>query len=158
MKARVVGQYFRDLKAKMNVVQLIGICADETHRVRDDGTRQDGMEVRQPLVKYGMRERDSLPYCYAHGYDFGGLYNEVARLSCWCCPLQSLPQLRNLYENHPELWSELKRLDAKSYNSFRYDYTLDELERKFDRERQAEESQGALFEWEDQLFAWAEGL
>ena len=37
-----------------------------------------------PLVEYGMTEAQCLDYCLSKGYDFGGRYNHVARVSCFC--------------------------------------------------------------------------
>ena len=64
----------------------------------------------------------------------GGLYDEFDRVSCWCCPLQSLKSLRILYHNHPDLWFKLKQMDEKSLNKFRADYSVQDLEDKFKRE------------------------
>ena len=56
-----------------------------------------------------MTEADCLAYCKERGYDWGGLYDKMRRVSCWCCPLQSLAELRVLYQDFPDLWEQLKR-------------------------------------------------
>ena len=71
------------------MVEYIGIAADEPKRVK---------HAYYPLVEWGMTEKDCLDYCYAHGFDWGGLYEIFHRVSCWCCPLQPLSELRKLYE------------------------------------------------------------
>ena len=132
MKARVVDAHLKRLREEYDLIQMIGIAADEkTRSDGSSGSTHTGSTLDYPLQRYGMRTVDNLEYCEEHGFDFGGLYEEVERLSCWCCPLQSLGQLRNLHDNHPDLWAELKRLDSRAYNSFRYDYTLDELEQLY---------------------------
>ena len=75
-----------------------------------------------------MTEEDCLRYCYERGYDWDGLYGQFRRVSCWCCPLQSLPELRQLYHNHPALWGQLKEWDRRTWRKFRADYSVEELE------------------------------
>lgn len=79
-----------------------------------------------------------LQYCYSHGYDWGGLYEHFSRVSCWCCPLQTINNLMSLYTYHPDLWQRLKELDQKSPNSFRLDYTLEQMEIRFELDKETE--------------------
>lgn len=85
----------------------IGIAADETHRPRHP-------DKRYPLDEYGYTEADCLAYCKSLGYSWGGLYGIYDRVSCWCCPLQSLHDLYNLWRYRPELWAQLKAMDKRS--------------------------------------------
>ena len=39
-----------------------------------------------------------------------------------------------LYHKYPALWEKLKELDSKSWNQFRTDYSVQQLEEKFKRE------------------------
>lgn len=98
------------------VIQCVGIAADEQNRVRDK---------RYPLVEYGITEAEALAYCYERGFDWGGLYEVMGRVSCYCCPLQNLDELRALRRTHPELWHKLIELDDASPNSFRISKTKD---------------------------------
>ena len=84
-----------------------------------------------PLVNWNMTEADCLKYCYEKGFYWDGLYEHFDRLSCWCCPLKNLKELRILYKHYPILWKQLKEMDKKSYNKFRADYSVQELENKF---------------------------
>lgn len=83
-----------------------------------------------------MTEADCLKYCYKRGYDWDGLYRHFSRVSCWCCPLQSLDELRQLYCHFPELWEQLKAWDARTWLRFRADYSVEELEKRFDFEEE----------------------
>ena len=56
-------------------------------------------------------------------------------MSCWCCPLQPLADLRQLRDHFPELWAQLKEWDAKTWRSFKADFTIDQLEKRFDMEK-----------------------
>lgn len=67
----------RHLKNTANVIQYIGIAADEPKRIKDKC---------YPLAEWGWTEADCLKYCYDHGFDWGGLYELFPRVSCWCCP------------------------------------------------------------------------
>lgn len=132
LKIRVINKYLAALKKEYEVIQYIGIAADELQRVR---------EHQYPLVKWGMTEKDCLEYCYARGYDWGGLYQLFDRVSCWCCPLQPLKELRILRRHFPELWEQLLSWQSKTWRAFKADYTVDELELRFrfEEERQQEE-------------------
>ena len=83
-----------------------------------------------------MTEKDCLDYCYAHGFDWGGLYEIFHRVSCWCCPLQPLSELRKLYECFPELWKQLRKWDDDTWQKFRADYSVRELEMRFELEKE----------------------
>lgn len=68
---------------------------------------------------------------YEKGFYWDGLYEHFDRLSCWCCPLKNLKELKILYKYYPDLWNELKKMDEKAYNQFRADYSVEQLEQKF---------------------------
>ncbi len=86
-------------------------------------------------MEWGITEKEALEYCYSRGFDWGGLYEKFARLSCWCCPLSRIGELRIIYREFPELWKELKEMDKKSFRQFRADYSLSELKEKFENEK-----------------------
>lgn len=120
LKTNVINKY---LKAQNEeYTEYIGIACDEPKRIKDKC---------YPLIDWGMTEKDCLHYCYERGFDWEGLYEHFDRVSCWCCPLKNLKELKTLYTHYPELWEELKEMDKKSYNQFRKDYSVKELEEKF---------------------------
>ena len=88
-------------------------------------------EHRHPLAEWGWTEADCLKYCYSHGFDWGGLYEIFHRVSCWCCPLQSLEELRNLRKHFPDLWAKLLDMEHRTWRTFRADYSVDQLEIRF---------------------------
>ena len=53
------------------------------------------------------------------------------RVSCWCCPLQGLEELRTLRREFPELWRQLLEWEAKTWRNFRKDFSVQELEIRF---------------------------
>ncbi len=108
-----------------DVIHYVGIAYDEPNRIKYKPN------YRYPLFEQHITEKQALQYCYDGGFDWDGLYEHFDRLSCWCCPLKNLKELKVLWKFYPELWAELKEMDDKSYNKFRADYSILELEQKF---------------------------
>ncbi|MBW2006026.1 MAG: hypothetical protein JRI72_15775 [Deltaproteobacteria bacterium] len=90
--------------------------------------------VKYPLVDWKITERQALEYCYSKGFDWNGLYEKFHRVSCWCCPLSRIGELRVLYNEFPELWSKLEEMDRKSFRRFRSDYSVSDLNKRFANE------------------------
>lgn len=129
LKKEIIRKYFSKLKKTHHVIQCVGIAADEGHRLERKGNQK--IDKRHPLVEWGWDEKDCLRYCYSKGYDWEGLYETFNRVSCWCCPLKSLGELRALRKYHPKLWEELDDMDKRSWNQFRADYSVADLEKRF---------------------------
>ena len=107
----------------------IGIAADEPKRIHNG---KDKRSILYPLVDFGVTEKQALAYCYSKGFDWDGLYKKFVRVSCYCCPLQRLGELKTIYFEFPELWEDMRKLDKLSFRKFRSDYSLSELEEKFE--------------------------
>lgn len=127
LKLDVTNKYLAALNGKYEVIQYIGIAADEQYRL----IRKVGRNHKHPLVEWGWTEQTCLDYCYSKGYDWEGLYEHFDRVSCWCCPLQSLDNLRTLRKHFPDLWEELRQMDKRTWRNFRADYTIEQLEKRF---------------------------
>lgn len=127
-------RFLRPLKEKYEIIEYVGLAADEGYRLERESNQQENL--RHPLVDWGMTEADCLQYCYDRGYTWGGLYRYFSRVSCWCCPLQPLAELRILYEHFPHLWATLKEWDSRTWRHFKSDGSVAELERRFDFEKQ----------------------
>ena len=126
LKRDILSKYYKQMT---NTIEYIGIAFDERERATQ---KSDGRIKKYPLVEWGITENQALRYCYKHGIDWGGLYRKFKRVSCYCCPLQSIPELYIIYNNFSELWGDMKKMDAMSYRKFRNDYSLDELEKRFE--------------------------
>lgn len=122
LKTRVIRAYLKDLSQDYEIIEYVGIAADERQRVHDK---------QYPLVEWGMTEADCLAYCRERGFDWDGLYDIFHRVSCWCCPLQSLEELRKLRRYFPELWEHLRWLDKQTWRSFLKTYSVEQLETRF---------------------------
>lgn len=129
LKRDVLNAYYRRLLKKYNVIECVGIAADEEYRLERPNNKLK--QKRFPLVEWGWNEAQCLEYCYSLGYDWEGLYKQFRRVSCWCCPLQPLAELKTLKMEYPDLWQRLIEMDKKSPNRFRADYSVEELETKF---------------------------
>ncbi|MGD9947777.1 MAG: phosphoadenosine phosphosulfate reductase family protein [Desulfobulbus sp.] len=126
-KVNCIMRYQKTVK---DCVPCIGYAADELHRCKPG-------PHRYPLIEYGVTEKQAIEYCRKLGYTWGGLYDIFNRVSCWCCPLQSLPDLRSLRKYRPELWSQLLKMDTQIPNHNRGFYgskTVADLEHRFSSE------------------------
>lgn len=129
LKVWIINKYFKNLRSQYNVIQCIGLAADERYRLEREGNKNE--EHRHPLNEWGWDEKKCLEYCFSKGYDWEGLYELFSRVSCWCCPLQPLEELRILRKKFPELWQELKDMDKRTWRKFRADYSVEDLEKRF---------------------------
>lgn len=96
------------LKPIPNPISCVGYAADETERQMENSK----YPKRYPLIEYGITEAEALQYCFDLGYHWGGLYEHFRRVSCYCCPLQGIDELRKLRKYYPELWNKMLEMDA----------------------------------------------
>lgn len=134
LKVQVSNKYLKEKYKDYQVILYQGIAYDEVKRLQRKCGKEIGTEIRYPLADWGITEKDALEYCYSKGFDWSGLYTKFDRVSCWCCPLKNLKELRVLYKDFPHLWKKLKERDNKTYRKFRADYSAQELEEKFKKE------------------------
>lgn len=134
LKTEVIRKYKRDLSNKYEIIEYVGLAYDEQYRLAREINKNKNK--RYPLVDWKWTESDALKYCYEHGFDWDGLYKIFSRVSCWCCPLQSLHDLKGLWKNFPDLWSELLELDEQTWRRFRPDYSVAQLTARFELEEQ----------------------
>lgn len=129
LKKKVIKKYLKKYE-DYDIIEYHGMAYDEPQRIKDDP------KIKYPLFEWKMLEKDALQYCYDRGFYWDGLYEKFHRLSCWCCPLKSMGELRILYNDFPELWAKMLEWDSKTYRKFRSDYTLPQLDEKFRKEKE----------------------
>ena len=129
LKVHLLDGYTNKLQKTYSVIKLIGLAADEKHRLNRKNNQHPNH--RHPLIDWNWTEADCLQYCYAAGFDWGGLYELFPRVSCWCCPLKSLSELRKLRTHYPDLWARLLDMEHRTWKTFRADYSVDQLEIRF---------------------------
>ncbi len=138
------------LTHKQNVTlplqQCIGFAADEEARTLKKTLRSTEYIVqRYPLIEWGVTERDALAYCKKRGFTWGGLYEKFERVSCFCCPLQSVDDLRTLRLHYPALWQHMLTMESwlpldNQYRRFKNDITLSDFETRLCLEGEPHES------------------
>jgi len=124
-------------------VSCIGFAADEMRRTETKRQRklQAAGRVRYPLIEAGMTEAEALAYCHRLGYDWGGLYGHFSRVSCFCCPLQSLHDFRTLRRHFPHYWKRLLAMQDRcpAHNrGFQSSSSARNLDRRFAEEDRQE--------------------
>lgn len=134
LKGKVINKYLGMLKRQYNVIQCIGLATDEEYRLERKHNQNENH--RHPLVEWGWTEADCLKYCYDHGHDWEGLYEIFKRVSCWCCPLQPIGELRKLWKHFPDLWEELKSMDARTWRNFKEGRSVRYFEIRFQLEEE----------------------
>lgn len=102
---------------KINIVQYLGIAADEPLRIARHITKPN---IVLPLVEIGWDE-DLCGLIAGYQNLLSPSYNTATRDGCWFCHNQSVDQLRNLRKNHPDLWELLLKWDTDSPVSFKPD-------------------------------------
>lgn len=134
LKKTVINNYLKEKypRDKYEVWEYHGIALDETKRAGKNKEKN----CLYPLTMWEMTEKDCLQYCYNQGLDWGGLYEKLGRVSCWCCPLKNLKELKVMYKEFPEYWERLKEWEERTYRKFRGDYSIKELEEKFKKEEE----------------------
>ncbi len=118
-----------------NYVSCVGYAADEKERVG----KASGADINQrfPLIEWDIDEAEALKICTKHGFDWGGLYKHFKRVSCFCCPLQQLAELRVLRHEFPDLWQKMVDWDDRCKGNnpgFKMYDTVMDLDRRFAEE------------------------
>lgn len=113
-------------RAKRNIVEYIGIAADEPDRFS-----QLSDTKRAPLVEFGIDEDLCGLYC-KYSNQLAPTYETSCRDGCWFCHNQGVNQLRNLRKNYPDRWAMLLKWDLDSPVSFKADgHTVHDYDERF---------------------------
>lgn len=113
------------------IPRILGICADEPDRIGSI----DGVKKRSLLAEYGIREAETYAMLAPYGL-LSPYYKRKTRGGCWFCPNQPIRDFAWLKKEYPELWEELRELDAtpdKISPYFKYDMTFAQVEDAVDR-------------------------
>jgi len=127
------------IKSIDGAVSCIGFAADEAHRAESKNLKKQPYDVRFPLIEEGLTEVDALALCREHGYypKGGSPYDHFRRVSCFCCPLQPIEELRALRVNYPNEWAIMLKWDKlmPSINKpFKAGETVHDLDARFEYE------------------------
>ena len=118
---------------KYNIVQYLGIAADEPIRIARHIGRKN---IVLPLVEIGWDE-DLCGLISGYQGLLSPTYTTSTRDGCWFCHNQGVEQLRNLRKKHPDLWALLLKWDKDSPVSFKPDgHTVHDFDARFALEDQ----------------------
>ena len=124
-KIKALDKYVKQNKGS---IVYIGIAADETARLEKERAEYQ----RFPLSEWGIIEAECLQGCYDAGFDWGGMYEYLDRLSCKFCKNKNLKELRNIRKHYPEVWEELKDYQRRTDRPYKGDgKSVFDLERRF---------------------------
>ena len=116
--------------AKTNIVQYLGIAADEPERIK----KHDKPGFKMPLVEIGWDEAYCRQWCEERDL-LSPIYTTATRGGCWFCHNQGVEQLRLLRKNYPDLWQLLLKWDKDSPTTFKADgHTVHDYELRFQAE------------------------
>ena len=102
--------------ADINIVQYLGIAADEPKRI----SRHDKPGFKMPLVEIGWEEAYCRQWCEENDL-LSPIYTSATRGGCWFCHNQGIDQLRQLRHDYPELWALMMKWDLDSPVTFHAD-------------------------------------
>ena len=124
LKMQPIKEYMR--RQKEQIIQYVGIAYDEPERYE----RLNHETHIAPLYDLKITEKEAMEIC--RKYDLlSPIYKTSFRGGCWFCPKQRLSQLKWLYEEHNDLWNTLKDMEKDSFNTFKPNTTLKDLEERF---------------------------
>lgn len=112
LKIRALHKYFKESGGG---IQYIGIAADEKERLEKERAEYKCF----PLAEWGITEAECLQGCYDAGFDWGGMYEHLDRLSCKFCKNKNLKELRNIRRHYPEEWEELKSYQLRTNRPYK---------------------------------------
>ena len=134
--------------ADINIVQYLGIAADEPIRI----ARHTGKAgIILPLVDIGWNEAYCREWCEERGL-LSPIYTTATRGGCWFCHNQGVDQLRLLRKNYPDLWQLLLKWDNDSPVTFKSDgHTVHDFDKRFQAEDNGLIDTNKRFRWKDVL-------
>ena len=113
--------------AKTNIVQYLGIAADEPERI----ARHQKPGFKLPLVEIGWDEAYCRQWCEENDL-LSPIYTTSTRGGCWFCHNQGVGQLRLLRKTYPDLWALLLKWDEDSPTTFKADgHTVNDYDLRF---------------------------
>lgn len=126
-----------------DVVQYVGIAADETKRIGNTHNSKRSL----PLVDIGWTEADAMQWCRENDL-LSPAYETSFRDGCWFCPCQNIDSLRALRRDWPDLWEMMLKWDKDSPITFKADLlTVHDYDRRFALEDAGLIDRSRAFRW-----------
>lgn len=132
VKVAALNRYWKQQGS--DVVQYVGIAADETKRLaRLHSSRDTKISL---LEKYHIQEAQAAEICRERGL-LSPIYGFTKRNGCFFCPNARDDALRHLRKYHPDLWDKLLTMSSTENlirNNFRVEESLEHINQRFELE------------------------
>lgn len=132
LKEEPIKQFLKQTRKQFNVIEYVGICADEKPRLEKMHKRKNQISL---LEQSGATQQQAKEKCKSYGL-LSPIYQQgKKRGGCWFCPNQSIAELAELKQNEPQKYNTLKEL-AKVENTvargFKYGKTFEQVDAEVD--------------------------
>jgi hypothetical protein len=104
------------------------IAADDPNRIKN---RPD---IIYPLVDADITEEQAFGICEKYNLLSPAYDEQTRRLGCWFCHNQRIGELKKIRKKYPKFWELMLKLDRDSLCTFKPDWTVAQLERRFEQE------------------------
>lgn len=123
-----------------DAMQYIGIALDEPERIRQHELK------KYPLVEIGWTEADCRKWCEENDL-LSPIYQTTSRGGCWFCHNMRYSDMRRLRREYPEYWKLLLKWDADSWDSFKINKTVAQIDERFQLEDEGYIDPNKPFRW-----------
>lgn len=130
LKVRPLLSYVANLKKQYNVIEYIGICTDEIHRMRQLNNNKTSL-----LLKYSLTQTETRNIAIKNGL-LSPVYEHTLRQGCWFCPNCRPKYFSYIKLHHNHLWIRLKELSNVGNTAsgfFSWGETFEQIEQKVDK-------------------------
>lgn len=142
LKIAPIKQYYTAFNKQYDITQYVGIAKDEPKRL----ARLKGTNKVSLLDKYGYTEQMAMKKCKEYNL-VSPLYSMGYRGGCFFCCNANLERYIHIRKNYPEYWQALRELYYETNSThFKYDKSLEQIEKLMDAYEFKEKSQLKLFE------------
>lgn len=142
LKIAPIKSYISKLKKIYNVIEYIGITADEPLRFSTLNVNKISL-----LKKYEITQKESRNICEIKGL-LSPVYKYTTRQGCWFCPnarVRDLARIKKTYKNYWEALADLSKVENTISRYFKYNLSFDEVEDQLNRYLFIEEKKILLF-------------
>lgn len=143
LKIQPLRSYYAQFRKQYDIIQYVGIALNEPKRL----ARLEGKNKISLLAKYGYTEQMAMDKCKEYNL-VSPCYSMSNRGGCWFCANAKLSLFIHIRNKYPDMWKELRKLDKidkRIHGKFKYDKTLQEVEREMDALEWNEKHQLKLF-------------
>ena len=140
-KIAPIREYYKKFNKDYDVVQYVGIAIDEPKRLARLKKNQISL-----LAKYGYTEKMAMSKCEEYDLVSPNYREGELRGGCWFCYNAHIKRYVNIRNKYPDYWNAIRELYYETNTKeFKYNKTLEEVEREMDAFEYEKENQLELF-------------